>query len=338
MPRAKSRAHVKVVRPARGGIYHYFDTGQRTPKGTKIYKRLPQPGARDYETVYSALLSHRTRREAATVELTLKQMIRLYLQSPEFRKLSDASQKIYDSYLARLDAKFPGAPANDIQRRDMRLLMDQMAEHPAAANLMLASTAAIYRWGRKREHVTAKPCDEIDRFELGEHEPWPDHIVAAALKADDTLVRLGTHLLYFTAQRIGDVVAMRWSDIRDGRLEMAQQKTGREMSIALHRDLGALLASTDKAALTILSYEGRPVKHTHLRRKLQEFAKDLGAKVVPHGLRKNAVNALLECGCSVAETAAISGQTLQMVEHYARRRNTQKLGDAAILRWEGVQK
>jgi hypothetical protein len=45
------------------------------------------------------------------------------------------------------------------------------------------------------------------------------------------------------------------------------------------------------------------------------------------------VNALLECGCSAAETAAISGQTLQLVEHYAKKRDQRKLASAAILKW-----
>jgi integrase len=42
-------------------------------------------------------------------------------------------------------------------------------------------------------------------------------------------VRLATHLLYYTAQRIGDVMRMRWSDIRDDHIKVTQQKTGREM-------------------------------------------------------------------------------------------------------------
>jgi hypothetical protein len=68
---------------------------------------------------------------------------------------------------------------------------------------------------------------------------------------------------------------------------------------------------------------------------LQAFAAELGVKVVPHGLRKNAVNALLEAGCSAAETATISGQTLQMVEHYAKARSQKRLGEIAILKWQG---
>jgi len=59
-----------------------------------------------------------------------------------------------------------------------------------------------------------------------------------------------------------------------------------------------------------------------------------GYDVVPHGLRKNGVIALLEAGCSVPEVAAISRQSLQVVEYYGKRRDQNKLGDAAILRWE----
>lgn len=59
-----------------------------------------------------------------------------------------------------------------------------------------------------------------------------------------------------------------------------------------------------------------------------------GQSATVHGLRKNAVNTLLEVGCSVAETAAISGQTLQMVEHYAKQRNQSVLASAAVLKWE----
>jgi len=55
---------------------------------------------------------------------------------------------------------------------------------------------------------------------------------------------------------------------------------------------------------------------------------------VPHGLRKNAVNALLEAGCTVAEVAAITGQTYGVVEHYAARVNRRHLGKAAIVKLE----
>lgn len=80
--------------------------------------------------------------------------------------------------------------------------------------------------------------------------------------------------------------------------------------------------------------KGGAMRRATLRLYLQAWAKAQGFDVVPHGLRKNAVNALLEAGCSVGETSSISGQSLGMVEKYARRRNNRKMGDAAMTRWE----
>ncbi|PPD28690.1 MAG: hypothetical protein CTY20_09140 [Hyphomicrobium sp.] len=57
-----------------------------------------------------------------------------------------------------------------------------------------------------------------------------------------------------------------------------------------------------------------------------------------HGLRKSAVVFLLEAGCSDAETAAITGQSRDMVEHYAKHVNQKRLTALAILKWESAGK
>jgi hypothetical protein len=55
-----------------------------------------------------------------------------------------------------------------------------------------------------------------------------------------------------------------------------------------------------------------------------------------HGLRKSAVVFLLEAGCTDAEISAITGQSREMVEHYALQVNQRKLAAAAILKWEAA--
>ncbi len=55
-------------------------------------------------------------------------------------------------------------------------------------------------------------------------------------------------------------------------------------------------------------------------------------------LATNAVNALLEAGCTIAEVSAITGQTHQVVEHYAAKVNRRKLGKAAIVKFELARK
>jgi len=51
-----------------------------------------------------------------------------------------------------------------------------------------------------------------------------------------------------------------------------------------------------------------------------------------HGLRKNAVCALAEAGCTSAEIAAVTGQSLQMVEHYMMEINQRRMAQQAIER------
>src|SRR5205085_11754734 len=86
--------------------------------------------------------------------------------------------------------------------------------------------------------------------------------------------------------------------------------------------------------LFLVNEHGKPLTESGLRRRIQKWAKDRGHKVVPHGLRKHAVNALLEAECSVAEVAAITGQSLQMIEHYGKERDTEHLSRSAVVKFE----
>lgn len=326
-------AHVKIVNPARGGVYYYFDTGQLNVKGKPVYQRLPSIDDKAFWSTYAALCAARTKRETATTHLMLGDLIALYRKSPKFTALKQSSQDLYDIYLTKLETAFNTAAAGDIERQDMVLLIDSMADRPGAANSLLRITNALFGWGRSRGHVQNDPGANIDLFELGEHEPWPDDLLAAGLAEKNDLIRTAVHLLYYTGQRLGDVVAMRWTDYRDGRIDIIQEKTGKPISVPPHPALKVLLETLPKKAMTILSNEGRAYKRQRLREIVQAWAKKKGVDIVPHGLRKNAVNALLEAGCSAAETAAITGQSLQVVEHYAKARNTRKLADSAILKW-----
>jgi hypothetical protein len=94
----------------------------------------------------------------------------------------------------------------------------------------------------------------------------------------------------------------------------------------------AILANTRGASWTRDGFKGswsdelnRPIMAGLRRRRL-----------VFHGLRKSTVVFLFEAGCSDAETASITGQSRDMVEHYAKQVNQRRLAAAAILRWEAA--
>lgn len=332
MPRKTALPYVKTVR-SKGREYLYFDTGRRTATGAKVYVPLPPKGSPSFGSTYAAMTGHRNRGEVTDPLLTVPALIDKFEKSPKFRGYAKGTKRVYSIYLDVFRDQFETAPAGEVARRDVRLLISKRADTPGAANLLLATIAALYKWARAEELVENDPCKEITEFETGSHEPWPDDLLREALSSEDDRVRLSTHLLYYTALRIEDAVNLRWGDIRDGSVHVIPQKTKKSrpegLVIPVHRELAAELERHPKSMGSILGRTQQTIRHD-----LKKFAADRGHKIVPHGLRKNAVNALLEAGCSVPQTAAISGQTMQLVEYYARRRNQTKLGSAAILLWE----
>jgi integrase len=131
---------------------------------------------------------------------------------------------------------------------------------------------------------------------------------------------------------------MRWSSINaGGLLTVKQGKTGKSLLIPIHRDLKVILDTIPKRAVTILTNtDGRPWKtgFTAAWNKNKPGCVK-AAGLVFHGLRKSAVVTLLEAGCTDGEVAAITGQSRQMVEHYAKTVNQEKMAKSAMTRWEG---
>lgn len=322
---------------AKGHVYYYFVTAD-VKNGRPVLARLPDIQDRMFGTIYAAKLAARNRGRIVNTSMTVSKLIDLYQRSPEFAKLSPSTQRVYNMYLVRLDADLGPAPASEIERRDVMKMRDELGAKTGAANMLLSVTTAVYAWGRTRQHVTNKPTESINPHDTNDYEPWPEWLLTEALASDDRRVSLPVALLYYTSQRIGDVLKMRWSDIRDGIVYVTQQKTKKQMEIRLHSALAEILAQTPRTGMTIICQpNGRPYQQETVRQRLKEFAAGHGENVVPHGLRKNAVNALLEAGCSVAETASVSGQSLALIEHYSKRRSGKKLSSAAILRWENLK-
>lgn len=332
---SKPLPYIKTVR-ARGKVYEYFVTG-KLEAGKPVLRRLPARDDPTFGRSYAGMVGARHARENAQPAMTVMDVMRAYQLSPRFMKRAESTQNTYLVYMRVIEEEMGQAPIAEVERRDVQALLDKMQDRPGAANMTLLVLRNVFAHAVKREWATDATKDvELLEGSGATHEPWPEQLVLAALADRD--VGLPVALLYYTAQRIGDVCRMRWSDIVDGYLPVTQDKTDKLLDIRLHASLVRVLDATPREADTIIQYRGRPIKEKTLRDRLQKWAAAQGCRVVPHGLRKNAVNALLEAGCSVGETAAVSGQSLGMVEHYARRRDNRKLGASAIGRWQDAER
>jgi integrase len=177
---------------------------------------------------------------------------------------------------------------------------------------------------------------------LAEHPP--DQVVEQTIANGDAVLKLGLYLLLFTGQREGDVVRMKWEDIRkyDGRdeIQVNQEKTGAKIWVPLHRDLKTLLDATPHASDFILnSTWGRPFASSQsLYEKIKIVLKKTGnVDFVPHGLRATAAVRLIEAGCSEDQAAAITGhRDMNVLRGYLRGVNQAKLARQAISKQEAA--
>lgn len=324
--------HVKHVRRGQKW-YAYFNTGQQD-RGRPIYKPLPAISAPDFWPVYTGLLAARARR--SVTEYTVADLARDYQRSPRFATLSANSRRLYVNQIVKIDRIWGRFPVDQLTPARVRMALDGEGWAAGTRNTVIGVLGALYTWGRKHDKTQSWPTKDIDRHRGGEHEPWPVDLLEAGLQADCAEVRLLVHLLYFTGLRINDALALRWGQI-GSHITVTPTKTARfrkVLEIPVAAELRAELDRTPRTGLRIC--EG--ITYRRARSLLQGFTLARGVQTVPHGLRKNAVNALLEAGCTVSEVAAITGQTLQVIEHYAARVNQRKLGNAAILKFEAARR
>jgi integrase len=340
----KSLPHVHPKK-AKGKTYYYFDTGARKPNGARILARLPDIRDPAFPSAYQNAKAQRAKKRGAENVKSFDWLCRLYERSPEWRGLSESTKALYALHLGYANENFRsegrgGWPLSIITDEHVLTLRDQYADRPGTANMILKAVGSLYAWGAKkgRRYVRENIAAGIDPLEMGEHEPWPLWLIERAL--DDPHVRLPVALLYFFGQRIGDTVRMGPQNMARGAIHVVQQKTGQALTIPVNSRLASIIEedAPKGAMLFLLNERGKPMTEQALRLRLQKWARAQGAEIVPHGLRKSAVNALLVAGCSTAEVGAITGQSLQMIEHYAKQRDRADLAQSAVVKMEARNK
>jgi integrase len=197
----------------------------------------------------------------------------------------------------------------------------------------------------------------VPKLKIGDGwAPWPwDAIEHFRRLARPDLWEAAALALY-TGQRLSDVLVMGWSDIEGRLISVVQSKTGKGLWIPIHRELKQVLTAIEvrenekSENVVALRLSGMILTNSRDRAWTRDgfkasWQEELNRpemvalrerRLVFHGLRKSAVVFLLEAGCTDAETAAITGQSRDMVEHYAKQVNQKRLAAAAILQWEAA--
>jgi integrase len=110
--------------------------------------------------------------------------------------------------------------------------------------------------------------------------------------------------------------------IRNGAVEVTQQKTGTMLAVPIHPDLQVALASMPSNYLTFLTTSlGKPFTAAGFTNWFREACNAAGLPkgTSAHGLRKAAARRLAEAGCSANVIASITGhKSLNEIERYTK--------------------
>ncbi len=337
---------------SRGKEYFTFQYGRGTKNaGPRI--KLPHPADEDF---LAAVRKAAGPRAAKPTSGSFEALIQGYRDSPEWHELSKASQRDYGRYLDEIYRKWGDLRVADLVPNDVLMLRDRRSDKPAAANYLIRVLSLVISWGIPRGYRADNPCEHVRKLRIGDGwNPWPWDAIELIEKHGPPWMWQAVALALYTGQRQGDVLAMTRTKIRNGLIEVKQEKTGRELIIPAHHKLQAVLATMKRDTVQILTNtRGLPWTPNGFRASwngvLEPPQQKFGVLPRPHplwaikhgglvfhGLRKSAVVMLLEVGCTTAEVQAITGQSMQMVEHYAKQVNQRKLAASAILKWENAQ-
>lgn len=255
-----------------------------------------------------------------------------YYESKKFQRLKPRTKKDYRKYLDRFSRNAGAIPVAQIERKHVIAWRDQLeeSETPHFANYFVRTLRVVLEYAIDIGEIQRNPAKGVEsaRYEKTKVLPWPKEKITAVREArpHDDRTRLLFELLYCTGQRIGDVLKMKWADIRGDSIHVLQGKTGAELTIPLTEDLQECLRRADRSGETILTRDASkhvdkepgPLSYRSASHAIRKLRDEIGAKEYTiHGIRHTVASEIGATG-SDAEVMAITGHsTSAMVRHYA---------------------
>jgi enterobacteria phage integrase len=340
MPR-KLPPYVECWRDRHGKVRTYFrkNRGPRIPLPTAI-------GSAEFNAAYQAAVAGQIAiscdRWGDAKQGTIGALIVSYLRSPGYQSLRDTTKKGYTSRIETL-RKHHGhrALAGMTRERIITGILQPYAKKPGAGLSMLKMLRVLIRHAIEIGWLKHDPSFGIKRPRTNEIRSWTESEIAAFEQhwPIGTKQRVGFALTLYTGQRRSDVHRMTWTDVSKETIRVVQQKTGRKLTIPLHRDLLAVLATAERDQVTIINTEyAKPFTVDGFSQWFRDAitAAGLPLDCQPHGLRKAAGRRLAEAGCTAHEIMAVLGhKTLAEAERYTREADQARLAIEAMTKLEG---
>jgi len=309
-------------------------------KGKKAVYINETPGTEAFWQIYLALKNAAKPAigEEKVKPGTFDDLISRFYRSAFWKGIrTETTRTVYRGQIERFRATYGDRQVSGMTAVMVSNLMGKMADTPtAAANLkkrlsQLFDFAILQGW---RKDNPTKPVSAPKSGSTGYHT-WDEDEIAAfeARWPVGTRERLALSLLLYTAQRRSDVVRMGPQHVRDGRIKVRQQKTGKLLEIPVHPILReAIMAAPSGQLAFLVTKAGKPFTVAGFGNWFRDRARDAGLSgCSPHGLRKAASRRMAELGLSNQLIKSITGHiTDSEVSRYTRDAEQIAMADKAM--------
>lgn len=240
---------------------------------------------------------------------TLAALIKPFEQSPNYQKMKPRTREGVD-WALKLIRKSPiaKAPVDQIRPSDCRAFYQNTRETKGDHQAKRAITwlRKLLSFARMRGLIDINPA-----FKLEIEAPDPRDVTwtiqeisafqKAAIDSGRTSIALAVQLAYDSSQRLGDVLAVAWTQFDGEGITWKQTKTGRKVWTPLSPETLAMLAATPRVSTQIIVWESTSRPYTNrgsfgrLFREVKAAAK-ITRDVTFHDLRRTAASEVMAGG------------------------------------------
>lgn len=280
-------------------------------------------------------------RERPAGEKTLRDLIRRYRQSSDFKNKAPRTLRDYDEQLAHLDDIWGDMPLDVLDDRSVRSGIkaerDRLAERSERrADYFVQVLSIVLNFavdGGLLERNSARRIGKVYSQNRSE-KIWPDAAVDRFMQVASAELKLAMRLALDTGQRQGDLLRLPWSAFDGVAISLRQSKTGAWVDVPCTEELRAALNSaTRRSTIILTNSKGKPWTPDGFRSSWRKNAKAAGIDGVTfNDLRGTSVTRLADAGCTIPQIVSITGHSLKsataILEKYLA--STRIQADAAI--------
>lgn len=223
----------------RHGAYHYFKPGFsrklcRVEDGVEVM----------YEALATLLREHADKPE----EKGMPRLCREWKKAPgEFglQKYRPKVKKEYERMLDHIAHWFANFDVHQVKTHHVAKVLDtKFHNKPRTANAYRALLSLLFKYAIRYNKATTNPCaaELLSGMRESKRSRYIDDSEVERIKlAGGARLGLFIDLAIITGQRVGDLIAMNWSQVSDKGITLTQSKEGARVAIAMTDQLRATL-------------------------------------------------------------------------------------------------